>query len=180
MRSRTIASVGFHRRWPPLRAARRPRAMALLMSADERYEGDRQQCLGPDWPVGELLDQHQLLHEEGGANGNDHAPARLELLKQGWRNLRRRCGDDDAVEWRRLRPSIIAVAVADMNSVVTEVGQPSCRLLGQARYNLDRINLIPQLSQHSGLIARASADFERASARREPQQVGHQGDDVRL
>src|SRR5215831_11365607 len=162
MRSRTIASVGFHRRWPPLRAARRPRAMALLMSADERYEGDRQQCLGPDWPVGELLDQHQLLHEEGGANGNDHAPARLELLKQGWRNLRRRCGDDNAVEWRCLRPSIIAVAVAGMDSVVTEFGQPLARLLGQFRDNLDRIDLIPQIGQHGGLITGAGADLERA------------------
>ena len=92
------------------------------MPADERYEGDRQQCLGADRPVGELLDQHQLLHEEGGANGNDHAPARLELLKQGRRNLRRSCGDDDAVEWRRVRPSIIAVALADLDGAVTEFG----------------------------------------------------------
>src|SRR5712671_5631202 len=102
--------------------------MASLMPADERYEGDRQQCLGADWPVGKLLDQHQLLHEEGGANRSDHAPARFELLEQGRRNLGRRCGDDDAVEWRCLGPSVIAVAVARMGSVVTEFGQPLCRL----------------------------------------------------
>src|SRR4029077_8598995 len=121
-RSRTTASAGFRRRSPPQRAARRPRAMASLTAADERYEGDRQQRLGADGPVGELLDQHQLLHEEGSPNGDDHATARLELLKQRRRNLRCRRGDDDAVEWRCLCPPIIAVAVAGVDGAITEFG----------------------------------------------------------
>src|SRR5262249_47534795 len=91
-----------------------------------------------------------------------------------------RRGDDDAIEWCYLRPSVIAVAAAYMDGVVAEFGQPCCRLLGQARYTLDRIDLMPELGQHGGLITGAGADFEDASARREAQQVGHQGDDVRL
>src|SRR5215472_17188641 len=101
--------------------------MASLLPGYEWYEGDRQQCLGADRPVGKLLDQHQLLHQEGGANRNDHAPARLELLEQGRWNLRRRCGDDDAVEWRCVWPSIITVPLAGVDGVVTEFGQSFCR-----------------------------------------------------
>src|SRR5262249_35269241 len=67
-----------------------------------------------------------------------------------------------------------------MDGVVTEFGQPLARLLGQFRDNLDRIDLIPQIGQHGGLITGAGADLERARTLRNSQQVGHQGNDVRL
>src|SRR5262249_34664477 len=102
------------------------------------------------------------------------------LFEQRRWNLRRRCGDDDAVEWRCLRPSVIAVALTDMDSVVTKGGQPDCRLLGQARYNLDGIDLMPQFGPHRGLLAGAGSNFEGGSGWPEPQQVGHQGDNVWL
>src|SRR5215467_8897559 len=103
------------------------RSIASLMPANERHKGDWQQRLRADRPIGKLLYQHQLLDKKGGANRNDHAAARFELLEQGWWNLRCRCGDDDAVEWRCVWPSIITVPLAGVDRVVTEFGQSFCR-----------------------------------------------------
>src|SRR5215470_2402525 len=61
-------------------------SIASLMPANERHKGDWQQRLRADRPIGKLLYQHQLLDKKGGANRNDHAAARFELLEQGWWN----------------------------------------------------------------------------------------------
>src|SRR6266446_3078715 len=42
------------------------------------------------------------------------------------------------------------------------------------------MDLMPQLGQYGGLIAGPRADFEGTRMLRQPQQVGHQGNDVRL
>ena len=58
----------------------------------------------------------------------DKAAADLQLIFQRLRNMPRRRSYDDAIEGRMFRPSLVAVADADMNIFVSKTGQAfSCR-----------------------------------------------------
>src|SRR5438876_11909442 len=96
---------------------------ARLMPAGKRHERHGKQLACPHPPLAVHLDENQMLERERCADRDDHPAARLELLDQGRRNLARRGGDDDAVEWRRLRPPVVAVAAPRRDVAMAETLQ---------------------------------------------------------
>src|ERR1700732_432864 len=95
-----------------------------LMSAGKRHERHGKELLRSHLSL--IVDFHndKMLESKGSANRDDHSAARLELLDQRCRNLARDGGDDDAVEWRRLLPTVIAVAEARRDVGIAEALQP--------------------------------------------------------
>jgi len=64
--------------------------------------------------------------------------------------------------------------------LVSERREARLRLGEECRHDLDRVHLTRQLCQDSRLIARAGAHFEHATRRRQIEQRGHHGHNVRL
>ena len=62
----------------------------------------------------------------GRPDRNDHAPAMLELVEERLRHLLGRAGHDDGIEGRRVYPTQVAVACADMD--ISERKSPEIRL----------------------------------------------------
>ena len=73
------------------------------------------------------------------ADGHDEAAARLQLLVEGLRQLRCRCGDCDRIERRALGQSARAVADVDADAVVAGGCEVRARELGELGDALDRV-----------------------------------------
>src|SRR5262249_60503497 len=82
------------------------------------------------------------------------------------------------------RPAIgrpgAAARTDDLDLVVAERLDPSPRRFRQRAITLDGDNLGGEPRQHSGLVARAGADFEHPMVRAYVELLGHVGDDVGL
>ena len=133
-----------------------------------------------DGAVLPLLDEQELLGEEGAAHRDHHAPARLELGDERWRHVA--CGrrDHDDVEGRMLGPAVITVAGPHGHVVVAERVEPVGGARRERRHDLHRVDLGHELGQHRRLIARPGAELERHVVGLRLQQIGHQRDDIGL
>ena len=98
------------------------------------------------------LQQPQPLIAARRPHGNDHAPAVGQLVDQRLGNVLGRGGDDDGVEGRGLRPSLIAVAGPDMDILVM-FPENLFGAFGQRFNNFDGINTVAEFGQNCGLIA---------------------------
>jgi hypothetical protein len=79
-----------------------------------------------------------------------------------------------------LGPSEVAVARANRDVAVAEVGQRfacSCR---KRRDNLDRVHAVGEHAEHRGLVARPRANLQHAMVRLDVQRLCHEGNDVGL
>ena len=86
------------------------------------------------------VNEQHLPVLEGLADGDDHAPARLELLKQRLRHERGRAGDDNDVEPTfDFRPAEIAVADLTVHVGVAQRLEDLVHGFAQRFDNLDRI-----------------------------------------
>ena len=98
-----------------------------------------------------------------------HAAADLQVAQQRGRDLRRRGGDDDAVDLEILAQIRRAVAVLDAHVVQLQRAQVAPRLGDQRADALDRVDLVGELRQDRGLVAAAGADLRaRGAAARRP------------
>lgn len=114
------------------------------------------------------------------AHGDDQATAGGQLVDERRRDFRRGGGNDDHVEGGFFRPALIAVALADHDVLVAQLGQAFFGLFSQRLDDLDAVNLPAELGQHGRLIAGTGADIEGSALGLRLGQLGHQGNDVRL
>src|SRR5205814_2314310 len=84
------------------------------------------------------IDEVKLLGESF-ADRNDHAPAVFQLIDQRLRNLVRRAGHNNGVEWRLFRPALVAVTHLQMHVFVTETLQRRFRSFRQRLDDFDRV-----------------------------------------
>ena len=96
------------------------------------------------------------------AHGNHQSAAGRKLVDQGLRHVIGRGRDQNHVERRVFRPTLIAVAATDGHVLVAELGQPFARRRGQGFENFDAVDLLAQPGKDGRLIARADADLQRA------------------
>ena len=75
---------------------------------------------------------------------------------------------------------MVAVAEARTHAAITEARQPTCRLLGERLDDLDGMDVGGKLREHRRLVSGAGADLEGSPTRFDPEQVGHERDDVGL
>ena len=167
----------------PQRAAPR-RALIIFPKppfvANQGHETDIGDVFAEIFPGRDAGDPYQLLRALIGAD-RDHQPAAdLELLLEQLGHLRPAGGDDDGIVRRMFRPALGAVAMQDVDVVVTEVGQGFRRLFGKLAEALDRVNLRGYFRQHCCRIAGARADLEDFFAALEHQGFRHEGDDIGL
>ncbi len=78
------------------------------------------------------------------------------------------------------RPAARAVTVANMDIVVTEIGQRRSGLLGQRAMTLDGVDVGGNFGKDRGRIARTGADFEHLFAAAQRQCLDHERDDIGL
>jgi len=121
-----------------------------------------------------------LLYLQPAAHRDHHAPARLELIQQRLRNMLRRCGNDDAIIGRMLRPPRRTVTGFHLNISITKFMQQDCSLDGQRFDNLHAVYLACHLGQNGCLIARSRAHLQHTMLLIERQQVCHQSHNVGL
>jgi L,D-transpeptidase ErfK/SrfK len=141
-------------------------------------ERDRAGALPAQLSLGGLLDHPQLLEHVA---QRQHEPGtRRQLLGQGWRDLARRAGHDDQVVGRRLGPASRAVPLVDHDVAVPQALEPLARGERQLGDQLQRMDLVDQLGEDGGLVARAGAHVERAARPGPPGQLRHQRHDVGL
>jgi len=74
-------------------------------------------------------------------DGNNHPSALLQLADERLRDLIRSAGDDNAIEWRVLRPTLVAIAREHFYIDVAESFQIRFGSPGQRLNDLDRVNL---------------------------------------
>ncbi len=114
------------------------------------------------------------------ADGHDHDAAGGQLIDERLRNLRRRRGDDDAIEGRAIGPSQITVAAAHLDVPIAGLRQRAPGALREIGNDLDAVHLLDDLGEHRGLIPRTRSNLEHAVRRRQMQRLGHVRDDVGL
>src|SRR6516164_3771456 len=115
------------------------RALVRSLLPDQRHEPDGHYDRGCGCSVGMFDQYHELLNEV--ANWNDHAATRLQLRNQRRWNVVRSCGHDDGIEWRMLRPALVAIADFRRNVAVAQTFEVGTGHLAELWYNLDRVNL---------------------------------------
>ena len=91
----------------------------------------------------------------------NHQPAAdLQLFLERFRNHRSAGGHDDGIIGGMVRPSTCAVAVEDMNIVVTEFGQGLGGLFGERPEPLDRVDISRDLREHRGGVTGPGTDLK--------------------
>src|SRR4029077_18951921 len=151
-------------------------AVALLSDQRDKAAGDllRQYGLA-------FLLRHELQKLRfGGTDGNDQAPAFLQLLKKSLRQIRRGCGNDDAVKWRVRRKPLAAVPYFDGDVRVSEFGERGLCFCGPNSAAFDGIYVTAELCQQRRLVTRAGADLEHDVFFADLEHFEHQSDDVGL
>src|SRR5205823_4249769 len=131
----------------------------------------------------QLAPELQLLVVRVRSYRDHQASARRELLQQRPRDLLRRRGDQDGVEWRRLRPPFRAVRHPELDVLISELPERPLCPPGELRNDLDGADggsQRKQLAEDRRLVAAASADLEHALAPLEVKRFGHRSDDVWL
>src|SRR6185295_15837753 len=106
--------------------------------------------------------------------------ARFQLLDERRRYVTRHRGDHDHVEGCVLGPAVVAVADTYVYVRVAEPLEASSRSVAERLDDLDREDVLAQLAQYRGLIARSGAELVRAAAGTRLDQVRHDRDDVGL
>src|SRR5579863_6619792 len=121
-------------------------------SRDQRHEAHRAQHLALELAA---LAPHadQLLIAMLGTDWRNEYPAFHQALQQHARYLLAGGGDDDALEWRLLRPTLGAVAEARRDVVQAERRKALLRHLQQIEMPLHAEDATAEPCQHSGLVA---------------------------
>src|SRR5258706_6021013 len=113
---------------------------------------------------------------------HDALPIWCKLHREWLRNIRRRRGNDDAVERRRLRPPRRAIPHARLDVREAEAPEPLFRLHEEIGEPLDREDfaVAGEVRQNRGLVSGPGADLENPAGASRLQLLGHEGHDVGL
>ena len=111
----------------------------------------------------------------------DHQPsADRKLLLQGARHFGAACRDQNRVERSRVGPALGAVADPDLDVAVTERVKAISRGLAERVMPLDRIDLLRDLTDDSGRVARAGPDLQHPVTWTNLSRLDHCRDDIGL
>ena len=126
-----------------------------------------------------LLNAPQHLIPMHRTHGDHQAAAGSKLLNEHRRDLGRRGGHDDRVEWRMFRPSQPAITRSNRHRVA-QLPQPLARGIRKLRQRLDAPDMRCDVRQHCCLVSRPGADLQHAAVLVQAQGLRHQGNDIRL
>ena len=115
---------------------------------------------------------------EPGAQGDDHPAPLLELLDERAGDLLGGACDDDRVERGGLGPAGVAVAVSGVDILVADFVDHGRRPLRERPVDLDRVDLLDELTEDRRLVARPGADLVDHVRRLGGEDLGHEGDVV--
>src|SRR6202012_4212112 len=111
------------------------------------------------------IDVKHLTALEGLADGNDHPPARLELLEELRGRIFGGASDDNNVEAvLDLGPAVIAVTHSGRDVVVPERLEDVGNRVAERLDDLDRIGVVHDARQKRTLKAAAGADLKGGHA----------------
>src|SRR5215471_21638246 len=130
-------------------------ALVRLLLPDQRHESNGSYDPGCGHSVGVFCQYHKLLIKV--ANRDDHAATRPQLRDERLWNVVRRCGHDDGVEWRMLRPTLVSIADFRRDIAVAQTFEVGAGQFAELWYDLDRIHLACEHGQDRRLVARSSA-----------------------
>src|SRR5262245_41187657 len=132
----------------------------LAETADKFNKLARAEIFG-DYSIGRARDAGQALVGLG-SEGDYQMAADRQLINEGFRGLWRGGRDQDPAVGSEFIPAVGAVEALDRGVVDAEALQSRLRLARQFRYAFEREDLAGDRGEHSGLITRSGADFERA------------------
>ena len=81
--------------------------------------------------------------------GLDQPAADLQLLLESFRNLRPGGGNNDGIIGRVIRPALGAVAMQDVDIVVTELGEQRSGLFGERAEPFDGVYTLAAISDNT-------------------------------
>src|SRR6266478_99044 len=165
--------------WRLQRSSRSRHPRCRFFGSFEHGEPHRQDLLRRHLPVSVFLDQRELLCLRQ-ADGNHHAPTRLQLVDQRRRNEVWCRRHEHFFERCMLGPAVVPVTYLELDVGVILTVQPLPSLLGELCDQFDAVHLACQLCQDRRLITEAGADFEDRIVGLNIEQVRHQCDDERL
>lgn len=145
----------------------------------QRNEANRHQVFVGK-AFGRLADAIEILLAGPLLDGNDHDPAGRQLVREGLWHLLCGGGHDDAVEGRKLRPALVAVADEMGDVVELHRAEAGLGLPRQGAVAFDGEHPPAQPRENRRLIPRSRADLENGMAIGHIQLVGHHADDERL
>jgi len=151
---------------------------SFLGFAGHGNEADADAAMAVDLAVLVTLDEEEFLVPL--ADGDDEFAARGELVDEGLGDVVGCGGDDDHVEGRFVGPALVAVAMADGDVLVAEVGESLLGFVGEGFDDFDAVDFFADFAEDGRLIAGAGADIECPATGFCLGKLGHEGDDVGL